>query len=193
MARQTTLRIVIALSSTLLLAGCTSAADVPAGSGETSAASSATPDSAAPESAATGVAATPRPLPSVSTTPIPVSTECTVQTLGTGTLDGVDLEVVRDRGPRTGANGTVTNASDGTPASYRVVSGDSPEPIAERFCLSPDYLDALNSVRRDGVSLDSLFAGDTLNLRPSTVVSVGDQNGRVLDNTEPDDLPAQGR
>ncbi|KZX19646.1 hypothetical protein ACH61_03259 [Rathayibacter tanaceti] len=117
--------------------------------------------------------------------------ECSVRTVGSGTLDGVDLEEVRDSGSRSGATGTVRAASDGAPASYLVAAGDISEQIAERFCISPDYLSALNSVRRDGVDIDSLFGGDTLNLRPTTVLTVGDQNGRVLDNTAPDDLPAQ--
>ena len=77
------------------------------------------------------------------------------------------------------------------PTAYVVAAGDNPARIADRFCVSADYLDALNSVRRDGVTLSSLFGGDTLNLDPSTVLSVGDQNGRVLDNAEPEPLPAQ--
>ncbi|PPG60772.1 hypothetical protein C5C95_13225 [Rathayibacter sp. AY1B7] len=183
---RTTQRLVIALSAVVLLAGCTAEATSPAAPPAEPTASTAPP--------AAGAESTPRPVPSVSTTPAPVedvSGECVVQALDEGTLDGVDLERVRDRGTRVGATGTASTASDGAPASYLVAAGDISERIADRFCISSDYLSALNSVRRDGVDIDSLYGGDTLNLRPTTVLSVGDQNGRVLDNAEPDDLPAQ--
>ncbi|PPH18364.1 MULTISPECIES: hypothetical protein [unclassified Rathayibacter] len=186
---RTTQRLVIALSAVVLLAGCTAEATSPAAAPAEPTASTA---STAPPAA--GAESTPRPVPSVSTTPAPVedvSGECVVQALDEGTLDGVDLERVRDRGTRVGATGTASTASDGAPASYLVAAGDISERIADRFCISSDYLSALNSVRRDGVDIDSLYGGDILNLRPTTVLSVGDQNGRVLDNAEPDDLPAQ--
>lgn len=190
---RTTQRLVIAFSVVLLLAGCT--APGPGG-----AEAVGTADVPAAESAGAGSdgrtagGGSPRPVPSVSITPAPVASdtgECASQTVGVGTLDGIRLEVVRDRGTRVGATGVVRTASDGTAAAYVVAAGDISERIADRFCVSTEYLDALNSVRRDGVSITSLFGGDTLNLSPSTVLSVGDQNGRVLDNAEPDDLPAQ--
>lgn len=197
MARKTTtLRIVIAFSATLLLAGCTSTSDAPVDA--PSASSSAEAGAASPSS--TPTEASPRPVPSVTVTPAPVTEpvpatgECEinyVDAADAGTLGDLDIEVVRDRGTREGASGTVTLASDGTPASYLVAAGDISEQIADRFCISPEFLDALNSVRRDGVSIDSLYGGDTLNLRPSTVLSVGDQNGRVLDNPAPEELPEQ--
>lgn len=204
MARKTTTqRIVIALSSTLLLAGCTSAADIPedapASTTSTEAQAAAPTATSSPE-AESGTEAAPRPVPTATVTPAPVTEpvaatgECEinyVDAADAGTLGDVDIEVVRDRGSREGAAGAVTTASDGTPASYLVAAGDISERIADRFCVSSDYLDALNSVRRDGVTIDSLFGGDTINLSPSTVLSVGDQNGRVLDNPEPDPLPAQ--
>lgn len=201
MARKTTTqRIVIALSSTLLLAGCTSAADVPDESPSTSASTSTEQTPAAGGASESGTEAAPRPVPSVTVTPAPVTEPVAatgvceinyVDAADAGTLGDVDIEVVRDRGSREGASGTVTTASDGTPASYLVAAGDISERIADRFCVSADYLDALNSVRRDGVTIDSLYGGDTLNLSPYTVLSVGDQNGRVLDNPEPDPMPAQ--
>lgn len=196
--KTTTQRILIALSSTLLLAGCTSAADAPEAQSP-SAQTSSSASSPAPSPEATAEPG-PRPVPSVTaapapvTEPVPATGECgiaDVDAADAGTIGDVDIEVVRDRGPRDGASGEVTPAADGTPASYLVAAGDISERIADRFCISPDYLDALNSVRRDGVSIDSLFGGDTLNLRPSTVLSVGDQNGRVRENTEPDPLPEQ--
>ncbi|KQQ06265.1 MULTISPECIES: hypothetical protein [unclassified Rathayibacter] len=196
-------RTVIALASVLLLAGCTSAPEIsattPAGS-ESSAA--AAPAATAP--AETGEAETgPRPVPSVTLTPEPVVTSpepvpatgvCEISYVDAaeaGTVGGLDIEVVRDRGSRTGATGEVTTGTDGTPASYLVAVGDVSENIADRFCVSAEFLDALNSVRRDGVTIDSLFAGDTLNLSPTTVTSVGTQNGRVLENPEPETLPDQ--
>lgn len=189
MARQTTTqRILIALSSTLLLAGCTSPAPSPSAPAETPAAT-------------TEPAAAPRPVPSEVLAPVPLagasgSTPSTgscasAAAAPSGSIGEVDLESVRDSGPTTGATGTVTTATDGSPASYLVAGGDISAEIAERFCVSPEFLDALNSVRRDGVGIDSLYAGDTLNLSPSTVLSVGDQNGRVLDNDAPDPLPEQ--
>ena len=193
MASKTTQRIVIVLASTLLLAGCTSAADIPDATptegsgavGSSSAASTPTADAAE---------AGPRPVPSVTLAPAPVAAtgECVVSALDTaGSIGDVDLEVVRDRGTREGAAGTVRTATDGAPAAYVVAAGDSPARIADRFCVSAGYLDALNSVRRDGVTLDSLYGGDTLNLNPSTVLTVGDQNGRVRANAEPEPLPRQ--
>ncbi|MDY0911859.1 hypothetical protein [Rathayibacter festucae] len=193
MASKTTQRIVIVLASTLLLAGCTSAADVPdaAPTADSGASGSATATSAP---SAEAVPADPRPVPSVTLAPVPVGAteECVISPLGTaGSIGDVDLEVVRDGGTREGAAGTARTATDGTPAAYVVAAGDNPALIADRFCVSPDYLDALNSVRRDGVTLSSLYGGDTLNLSPSTVLTVGDQNGRVLDNAEPEPLPVQ--
>ncbi|MHC2186489.1 hypothetical protein [Rathayibacter agropyri] len=193
---RTTQRLVIALSAALLLAGCTAPAPGGAEAIAPSDGPAAGPAGGASGATTAGGAGSPRPVPSVSITPAPVASdtgECAIRTLGEDTLDGVALEVVRDRGSRVGATGTVRTASDGTPAAYVVAAGDISQRIADRFCVSSDYLDALNSVRRDGVSITSLFGGDTLNLSPSTVLSVGDQNGRVLDNAEPDDLPAQTR
>ncbi|WKK72981.1 hypothetical protein Q0F99_09010 [Rathayibacter oskolensis] len=192
-------RSVIALASVLLLAGCTSAPEIAVTSGAVAPSSSESPAEAAPA----GTDAEPRPVPSVTVAPEPVVTTpepvpatgvCEIRYLDaaeSGTIGGLDIEVVRDRGSRTGATGEVTTGSDGSPASYLVAAGDVSENIADRFCVSSEFLDVLNSVRRDGVTIDSLFAGDTLNLSPSTVTSVGTQNGRVLENAEPEPLPTQ--
>jgi hypothetical protein len=196
-ARQTTTqRILIALSSTLLLAGCTAADPGPSAPTESASASSSGSEQAGPRPVPS-VVLTPAPVSAIpgGSTPLPSTGPCEiayVDAAEAGTIGGVDIEFVRDRGTRTGATGAVTTAEDGTtPASYLVAAGDVSEQIADRFCISPDFLDALNSVRRDGVSIDSLFGGDTLNLSPATVLSVGDQNGGVLDNPEPDPLPEQ--
>ncbi|MWV48409.1 hypothetical protein GRS96_03840 [Rathayibacter sp. VKM Ac-2803] len=196
-------RAVIALASVLLLAGCTSAPETAATSDAATPSSSEAAPAAPAETGSGEAEAGPRPVPSVTATPepvvsttqpVPATGECEVgyvDAAEAGTVGGLDIELVRDRGPRTGATGEVTTAADGTPASYLVAAGDISESIADRFCVSPEYLDALNSVRRDGVSIDSLYGGDTLNLSPSTVTSVGTQNGRVLENPEPEPLPAQ--
>ncbi|AZZ49914.1 hypothetical protein C5E02_12250 [Rathayibacter rathayi] len=189
---RTTQRLVMVLAAAILLAGCTS--QVPNPVGETSPVAAPSDVSVSSEPLAVSAESATRPVPTVPTTPAPVKDaagECSIETLDEGTLDGVDIERVRDRGSRRGATGTVSTASGGTPASYLVSAGDISERIADRFCISADYLAALNSVRRDGVDIESLFGGDTLNLRPTTVLGVGDQNGRVLHNAKPRDLPTQ--
>lgn len=96
---------------------------------------------------------------------------------------------MRDYGAREGANGTVQYADDGSLASYKVASGDYEDAIIDRFCVDFYYLDALNSVRRGGVSSvdptrvvypPELYVGDTLNLSPYTIATVGDVNGEVF-------------
>ncbi|MCK2022540.1 hypothetical protein KZC52_06375 [Microbacterium sp. kSW2-24] len=96
---------------------------------------------------------------------------------------------VHDYGPRDGANGTVEYAADGTLASYEVASGDYVDAILERLCVGFYSLQALNAVRRGSVHsvdptyqayLAGLYVGDTLNLSPYTITSVGDLNGEVF-------------
>lgn len=93
-----------------------------------------------------------------------------------------------DMGPREGANGTVSYAPDGTLASYVVAADDFEEAIIGRLCVGPYSFDALNAVRRgsllsdeptDQAYLTPLYVGDTLNLSPYTIASVGDVNGEV--------------
>ena len=113
---------------------------------------------------------------------------------GDGTIyNGESLNVelyagMVDLGPRAGANGTVAYADDGTLASYVVASGDYRDAILERLCLGPYSYEALNAVRRGSLHsvdpshqayLTSLYVGDTLNLSPYTITSVGDVNGEV--------------
>jgi hypothetical protein len=73
--------------------------------------------------------------------------------------------------------------ADGVPVAYKVAPGDVFSLVAARLCIGEQWLHWVNSVRRDS---DELFAGDTLNLDPHTITSVGDQNGVVYDNRLPD-------
>lgn len=116
-------------------------------------------------------------------------------------LDVSMYEGMVDHGPRAGANGTVSLAADGTPASYVVAAGDFRDAIAGRLCLGPYALEALNAVRRGSVHsvdptneayLTPLYAGDTLNLSPDTITSVGDVNGVVHSYETVYVLPPQG-
>lgn len=90
--------------------------------------------------------------------------------------------MVLDSGERAGARGTTTLTDAGEPAAYVVASDDHIEDIAERFCTTTSWIQMLNSVRRDSRFSDTtfgLFAGDTLNLDPYTIRSVGDENSSV--------------
>lgn len=107
------------------------------------------------------------------------------------TLGGLPMRIPVDLGPREYASGRAILDEQGVPVAYVAASGDIQEFVADRFCLGLAYLHNLNSVRRDIADGVGLFAGDTLNLNPYTVVSVGDQNGRVADNPPPDPLPPQ--
>ncbi|WP_156145909.1 hypothetical protein [Microbacterium sp. MEJ108Y] len=93
-----------------------------------------------------------------------------------------------DFGPRAEAEGTVTYAEDGSLASYLVAPGDSKAAIRDRLCVGHYSFEALNAVRRGSLHsmeptnqayLTPLYAGDTLNLSPYTIASVGDVNGEV--------------
>ncbi|KJQ54649.1 hypothetical protein [Microbacterium sp. SA39] len=127
-----------------------------------------------------------------SSPPSPASTpECRPE--NADVLPGEPLDVglfagMVDRGPREGANGTVAYASDGTLASYLVAPDDHTEAIIDRLCVSAYPFAALNAVRRgtlystDPTSqayLTPLYAGDTLNLSPHMITSVGDVDGEV--------------
>ncbi|WP_417556226.1 hypothetical protein [Microbacterium sp.] len=129
--------------------------------------------------------------------------ECTDMTssdggdfLTDGVLHADALEGMRDTGVRPGASGTVSLSQDGGLAAYTVAEGDRPEAIAARMCAATAWLDALNAVRRESWLAGSphsmrLNAGDTLNLDPATITTVGDEDGHVQKN-EPDfDLPPQ--
>lgn len=95
---------------------------------------------------------------------------------------------MKEYGARVGANGAVSYAPDGSLASYEVAPDDYKDAILERFCVGYYSLDALNAVRRGGSSSvdagdqaysTALYVGDTLNLSPYTITSVGDVNGEV--------------
>lgn len=105
-------------------------------------------------------------------------------------LGGKTLPVVHDRGWFETAAGETAVDAAGTPVAYLVAPGDVFSTIAARFCMSEDTLQVLNHARRDN---NGLYAGDTLNLDPHTIFSVGDQNGVVSDNTFPEwfTLPPQ--
>lgn len=105
-------------------------------------------------------------------------------------LGGRTLAVPLDRGVFTTASGDAVLNDDGVPVAYHVASGDVFSTIAARFCLSEDWLLLINHARRDN---DALYAGDTLNLDPHTIFTVGDQNGAVSHNAFPEGyaLPPQ--
>lgn len=99
---------------------------------------------------------------------------------------------MRDLGPQPGATGEATLNESGKPAAYVVASNDSQAAVAERFCLTSGELTLLNEVRRYdpvGYEPDILYAGDTLNLDPCTIATVGDVNGRVNVNEPAFPLP----
>ncbi len=109
-----------------------------------------------------------------------------------------DFDDMEDLGPSENANGAIARTDDGVLASYTVAAGDTYDAIAERVCTSVYGLTALNAVRRGGVyasddlgSRSTLYAGDTLNLNPFTIASVGDQNGVVHEHTPSFILPPQ--
>ncbi|MFE5671580.1 LysM peptidoglycan-binding domain-containing protein [Agromyces sp. NPDC056523] len=68
---------------------------------------------------------------------------------------------VVDRGPDDGARGAVTLAPDGTPSTYRVAWGDTPDGITERFGITLDDLEWLNP---DRLTTRLVLADLTLNL-----------------------------
>lgn len=94
-----------------------------------------------------------------------------------------------DAGPREHATGTA-NYVDGVLLSYTVAADDHLEFVADRFTISYQYLMTINSVRRD---TPELFVGDTINLSPYHMFSIGDQNGEVSDNKPPDPYPRDQR
>jgi hypothetical protein len=137
-------------------------------------------------SAAPSPTTTPNAAPSPATTP-----ECVPASGGVLNDEPLDVDLYEDMvdlGAREGANGAVSYAPDGTFASYVVAAGDFRDGIADRLCLGPHAFEALNAVRRGSVNsvdptneayLTPLYVGDTLNLSPYTITSVGDVNGVV--------------
>jgi hypothetical protein len=152
----------------------------------------------APEAVETPAAMQPSATPSAAATagtePSPAATpECRLPG-GDGMIhhdEPLNVELYAamvDLGPREGASGSVAYADDGTLAAYVVAPGDYRDAILERLCLGAYSYEALNAVRRGSVHsvdltnqayLTPLYAGDTLNLSPYTIASVGDVNGEV--------------
>lgn len=106
---------------------------------------------------------------------------------------------LRDVGPIDRATGEAIYDEDGQPVAYVAAPGDTMFAIAARFCIDHyPYLEWVNAIRRgDGTSvLDigasmPLYAGDTINLDPHTVATVGDENGVVRDNAIDFHIPPQ--
>ncbi|MFF1572485.1 LysM peptidoglycan-binding domain-containing protein [Leifsonia sp. NPDC058292] len=92
----------------------------------------------------------------------------------------VTFEQPVDCGPIEFATGKVSVDSEGTPVAYTVAPGDVWAVIAKRFDLGVSYLNNINSVRRPNVM--NVYPGDTINLDPHTIVSVGTENGQVGHN-----------
>ncbi|MGH1522723.1 LysM peptidoglycan-binding domain-containing protein [Leifsonia sp. L25] len=90
-----------------------------------------------------------------------------------------------DCGPIQYATGTTKLNDKGVPVAYVVAPGDIWEFIAKRFDVGTAYLTAINAVRRYPPT--TVYVGDTVNLDPASITSVGDQNGVVYHNL--DSLP----
>lgn len=121
-------------------------------------------------------------------------------------IDGIAPQYLVDSGPRSGAQGETVTDADGNPVAYHAVDGDTMPGIAGRFCATmygggdgTRWLGVLNIIRRSaGISGGGdVYAGDTINLSPWTIASVGDENGQVhnfdpaTDFSYPIRIPAQ--
>lgn len=113
-------------------------------------------------------------------------------------IGGYWYSELRDVGPIDHATGEVTTDDDGQPVAYVAAEGDTMYAIAQRFCIDyPGYLGQLNGIRRGdgGAQLFSLqpdlWAGDTINLDPYTIATVGDQNGQVFEHPIDYRIPEQ--
>ncbi|PWD49532.1 hypothetical protein C8046_01170 [Serinibacter arcticus] len=107
---------------------------------------------------------------------------------------------LRDLGPRPQATGEATVDDAGLPVAYRAAEGDVLAAVAERFCIDHyPYLEWINAIRRGSASsmhdlgqgAMPLYAGDTINLDPFTIATVGDENGRVRANEIDFHIPPQ--
>jgi hypothetical protein len=105
-----------------------------------------------------------------------------------GTINSYRITKPHDRGPTVMAHGVVSLSAAGVPETYQVASGDDYSYVAARLGLSEPYLATLNSVRRTGFDL---YVGDILNLDPTRIASVGDENGAVAHEALPDGAPTQ--
>lgn len=102
---------------------------------------------------------------------------------------GWKQQIPVDSGTREHADGDVTLSDSGVPVAYVVAADDWPIAIGERFCMNLAYLNVLNGVRRQGAL--ELWAGDTINLDAHTILTVGDQDGVVYDNSPSSPIPPQ--
>lgn len=185
--------------TTTLLSGCVAPAT---GTIESSSASTSAPSAASTQKPADAptIEPTPDSLPTAEPTPTCMRADGGGIILPSGLLN-VDLySRMHDFGAREGATGTAQYADDGSLTSYEVASGDYNDAILDRFCVGFYYLDALNSVRRGGASSvhptrqvypPDLHVGDTLNLSPYTITTVGDVNGEVFAYETSFTLPPQ--
>lgn len=106
---------------------------------------------------------------------------------------------LRDVGPIARATGEAVHDEEGQPVAYVAAPGDAMTAIAARFCIDHyPYLEWINSIRRgENTSLGDpagempLYAGDTINLDPYTIATVGDENGKVRDNAIDFHIPPQ--
>lgn len=105
---------------------------------------------------------------------------------------------LRDVGPIDGARGEAVYDEREQPVAYVAAPGDTMSAVAARFCIDHyPYLEWINAIRRgDGTSVVgagsmTLYAGDTLNLDPYTIATVGDENGVVHDNAVDFHIPPQ--
>lgn len=113
-------------------------------------------------------------------------------------IGGYWYSELRDLGPIDFATGEVTLRDDGQPAFYVAAEGDTMYAIAQRFCIDyAGYLGQLNGIRRGDGNADLfelqslLYAGDTINLDPYTIATVGDQGGQVFQHAIGYRIPEQ--
>ena len=116
-------------------------------------------------------------------TPTPVATTAACHGWGFWERDYYsEAQQPVDCGPIQYATGTVQVDSKGVPVAYIVAPGDIWEFIAKRFDVGTAYLTAINAVRREDVT--QAYVGDTINLDPATITSVGDQNGVAFNHLD---------
>ncbi|NYF09746.1 hypothetical protein HDC94_000902 [Leifsonia sp. AK011] len=104
-------------------------------------------------------------------------------------VSGWKQQIAVDGGAREFAMGEPILDQGGVPVAYIVAEGDVAHVVSERFCVNLGYLNNINGVRRHGAMM--LFVGDTLNLDAHTILTVGDENGVVYDNSPPSPIPPQ--
>lgn len=175
------------------LSGCVAPQESPGSAARSTPASpEPVPEQAAPKATSGAEAqASSDPTPSVDSTcgPVELYEPWSSERPSVSSLGGSRLRIPSDRGAREHANGEVVSDGAGRPVAYVVAPDDVWTVVAERLCLHVDYINSLNQVRRNSAA--TLYAGDTLNLSPYTVTSVGSENGEVYDNPPPDPMPDQ--